>query len=223
MAALGDMRKPSRKALKVRKARGQGHERRREILSAAKQLFLSEGYETVTTRQLAERVGLSQTGLYVYFKNKEEILEELRQSTFERLAKRLDDIVAERARGTAMLKRMLHGYIAFALANADEYQLTFMVTHASLKHHEEKNLDRPAEEQPVALQVFLTFRNQVAKLIADGNLRPADATVTTQMLWGALHGLATLLITHPTFPWADHRHLIDTLVDTLVRGLKAPS
>jgi hypothetical protein len=75
----------------------------------------------------------------------------------------------------------------------------------------------------VALQVFLTFRDQVAKLIADGRLRPADATVTTQMLWGALHGLATLLITHPTFPWADHRHLIDTLVDTLVRGLKAPS
>ena len=214
MAALGDMRKPSRKAPKARKARGQGHERRREILSAAKQLFLSEGYETVTTRQLAERVGLSQTGLYVYFKNKEEILEELRQSTFERLAKRLDDIVAERARGTAMLKRLLHGYIAFALANADEYQLTFMVTHASLKHHEEKNLDRPAEEQPVALQVFL---------IASGVLRPVDATATTQMLWGALHGLATLLITHPTFPWADHRHLIDSLVDTLVRGLKAPA
>ena len=88
-----------------------------------------------------------------------------------------------------MLKRLLHGYIAFALANADEYQLTFMVTHASLKHHEEKKLDRPAEEQPVALQVFLTFRDQVAKLIADGVLRPVDATVTTQMLWGALHGL----------------------------------
>ena len=52
-----------------------------EILTAAKQLFMSEGYETVTTRQLAERVGISQTGLYVYFKNKEEILVELRQST----------------------------------------------------------------------------------------------------------------------------------------------
>ena len=59
MAALGDMRKQAAR----RKARGHGHERRSEILSAAKQLFISEGYETVTTRQLAERVGLSQTGL----------------------------------------------------------------------------------------------------------------------------------------------------------------
>jgi len=205
-----------------RKPRGHGHERRSEILTAAKQLFISEGYETVTTRQLAERVGISQTGLYVYFKNKEEILEELRQSTFRQLAARLADIVAGRARGVALLKRMLHGYMEFALANADEYQLTFMVTHASLKHHEEKNLERPAADQPVAIQVFLTFRDQVAKLIAAGVLRRGDATAVTQMLWGALHGLAVLLITHPTFPWADHRHVIDTLVDTLVRGLKAP-
>jgi AcrR family transcriptional regulator len=216
MAALA-----KRSAAPRRKPRGHGHERRSEILTAAKQLFISEGYETVTTRQLAERVGISQTGLYVYFKNKEEILEELRQSTFRRLAARLVEIVAERARGAAMLKRLLHGYMAFALANADEYQLTFMVTHASLKQHEEKSLDRPAAEQPVAIQAFLTFRDQVARLIADGVLRPGDATVVAQMLWGALHGLATLLITHPAFPWADHRHLIDTLVDTLVRGLKA--
>ena len=218
MAALGK-RPPAPR----RKPRGHGHERRSEILTVAKQLFMSEGYETVTTRQLAERVGISQTGLYVYFKNKEEILEELRQSTFERLAARLNEIVAERARGAAMLKRLLHGYVAFALANADEYQLTFMVTHASLKHHEKKTLDRPAAEQPVAIQAFLAFRDQVAKLIEGGVLRPVDATATTQMLWAAVHGLATLLITAPSFPWADHRLLIDTLVDTLVRGLKAPA
>jgi AcrR family transcriptional regulator len=128
MAALGDMRKASRRAKPAppprRKARGHGHERRGEILTVAKQLFMSEGYETVTTRQLAERVGISQTGLYVYFKNKEEILAELRQSTFRRLAARLQAIVAERARGAAMLRRLLKGYLAFALESADEYQLT---------------------------------------------------------------------------------------------------
>ena len=38
---------------------------------------MSEGYETVTTRQLAQRAGISQPGLYLYFRNKEEILTEL--------------------------------------------------------------------------------------------------------------------------------------------------
>ena len=184
---------------------------------------MSEGYETVTTRQLAQHVGLSQTGLYVYFTNKEEILEELRHSTYERLGARLREVIAERTRGANVLRRLLTAYLEFALGNADEYQLTFMVTHASLKHHESKDLARPAAEQPIAIQVFLAFRDQVAKLIAAGVLKPADATVVSQALWGALHGLATLLITHPAFPWADHRLLIDTLVETLTTGLKEPS
>jgi hypothetical protein len=37
------------------KPRGSGHERRGEILAAARALFVAEGYETVTTRKLAGR------------------------------------------------------------------------------------------------------------------------------------------------------------------------
>jgi AcrR family transcriptional regulator len=222
------MRKP-RAALRrpitgrQRKPRGSGHERRSEILAAATQLFISQGYETVTTRQLADRVGLSETGLYVYFQNKEEILAELRRSTFERMGARLNALVAEGPPGVALLRRLLVGYLEFALRNPDEYQLTFMVTHASLKAHERKDLDRPAAEQPPSIQAFLAFRDQVTKLMAAGVLRKGDPTAVTQTAWGALHGLAVLLITHPEFPWVDHRLLIDTLVETLVRGLQAPA
>ena len=47
----------------VRKPKGSGQERRGEILAAATELFAAEGYGRVTTRALAERVGISQTGL----------------------------------------------------------------------------------------------------------------------------------------------------------------
>ena len=217
------MRKRPSPYVRRRKPRGHGHERRDEILAAAKQLFITEGYETVTTRQLAERVGLSQTGIYVYFQNKEEILDELRRSTFERLSARIKESVEEGPRGAALLRLLLSNYLEFALENPDEYQLTYMVTHASLKNPERKDLELPAAEQPPSIQAFLAFREQVAKLITAGVLRQADATVIAQALWGALHGLATLLITHPDFPWADHRLLISTLVETLVRGLQASS
>ena len=219
------MRKISRKTKRAspvrRKAWGHGHERHEEIVTAAKRLFMREGYEAVTTRQLAQEVGLSQTGLYVYFKSKDEILAEIRRSAFGRLTERFRDI-AGRTLGTTMLKRLLAGYLEFALENADEYQLMFMVTHASLKQAA-KSFDRPAAEQPVVMQPVVIFRDQMAKLVDSGVLRRVDPTVTTQMLWGALHGLATLLITHPTFPWVDRRLLIDSMVDTLNRGLTKPS
>jgi AcrR family transcriptional regulator len=209
-------------SIRRRKPRGAGHERRAEILAGAKELFIGKGYESVTTRELAARAGLSQTGLYVYFQNKEAILAELRRSTFERLGARLGGIVAKGPPGAARLRQLLAGYLQFALENADEYQLTYMVAHASLKQ-ERKDLTRPAAEQPPSLQVFLAFRDEIARLIAAGTLRRADPMAVTQALWAAVHGLAMLLITHPTFPWVDHPLLIDTLVETLVRGLQAPA
>jgi len=56
-----------------RKPKGSGQERRDEIIAAAKQLFMTEGFAKVTTRAIAEKAGLSQTGVYLYFPAKEDI------------------------------------------------------------------------------------------------------------------------------------------------------
>ena len=205
-----------------RKPRGLGHERHGEILAAAKALFISEGYETVTTRKLAERVGLSQTGLYVYFKSKEEILEALCRETFEQLGRSFHEAVAGAKPDLTLLRRLIAGYVDFALKHPDEYQLTFMVSHAMLKHDHGKDLSRPFNEQGAGLQAFMLFREQIARMVEAGTVRPMDVNVATQTVWVACHGLAALLIARPEFPWADCKCLVDTLVEILVRGLENP-
>jgi len=50
---------------------------REEILDAAAELFVGQGFATTTTRQIAERVGIRQASLYYYFAGKDEILLEL--------------------------------------------------------------------------------------------------------------------------------------------------
>ena len=85
---------PSRKTFVVsvenRKRRGAGHERAAEILAAARELFLENGVENVTTRQIAARVGVSQTALYVYYCNKEQMLDALAGETWRALGVELD-------------------------------------------------------------------------------------------------------------------------------------
>ncbi|WP_178134045.1 TetR/AcrR family transcriptional regulator [Vineibacter terrae] len=205
-----------------RKPRGLGHERHGEILAAAKALFVSEGYETVTTRKLAEQVGLSQTGLYVYFKSKEEILEALCTATFKELSRRFCQTVGDSPPDLGLLRRLIGGYMAFALENPDEYQLTFMVSHAMLKSPQHKDLSQPFSEQAPGLQAFTLFREQVARMVQAGAMRRMDVTVATQTIWAACHGLVALLIARPEFPWADRKQLLDTMVETLVRGLENP-
>ena len=68
-----------------RKAKGEGHSRRGEILSAAERIFVERGYEGATIRKIADEVGLSSTALYMHFADKGEILQEICRDAFGRL------------------------------------------------------------------------------------------------------------------------------------------
>jgi AcrR family transcriptional regulator len=50
---------------------------REQILLAAAQLFVEQGFEATTTRAIAEAVGMRQASLYYHFAGKDELLEEL--------------------------------------------------------------------------------------------------------------------------------------------------
>jgi AcrR family transcriptional regulator len=203
-----------------RKARGLGHERRAEILAAAKALFLAEGFETVTTRKLARHAGLSQTGLYLYFDSKEDILDALVHETLYELGRQLRKVAADTPLGPELLPALCRAYIAFGLEHPDEYQLAFMVSHAH-KAGRVRDLSRSFEEQPPGLQCFLIFHEQIVRLREAGLLREDDALVATQTAWFGVHGLVSLLIARPHFPWAERQRLIDSLLETLSRGLQA--
>src|SRR3990167_5796958 len=48
-------------------------ESKESILEAAIKVFSEKGYSQTTIREVAERAGISVGGVYIYFKNKEEI------------------------------------------------------------------------------------------------------------------------------------------------------
>src|SRR6516162_3614916 len=47
---------------------------RQTILTAAGELFLEQGYERFSLRKVAERVGYSPTTIYLYFRDKDDLL-----------------------------------------------------------------------------------------------------------------------------------------------------
>ena len=50
-------------------------ELRQEILDAARDLFLREGYENVSMRKIAEKIEYSPTTIYLYFQDKADLLD----------------------------------------------------------------------------------------------------------------------------------------------------
>ena len=62
---------------------------REKILDAARELFVSEGYEAVTMRKIADKIEYSPTAIYLHFKDKEAVMRELCDDDFLALAKQL--------------------------------------------------------------------------------------------------------------------------------------
>ena len=201
-----------------RKPRGFGQERRHEILTAAKELFANEGFARVTTRALAEKAGLSQTGLYLYFATKEDILRAISDQTHDALAAAFDRAVADASTPSERLRKLVRVYIDFGLAHPAEYQLTFIVGPDALSPIN-KDFSRPFEQQEPGARSFLRFRAHLAALLSAEQLGGLDPMAAAQILWFVGHGAVSLLISRSHFPWADRETLIDGVVNLVIKGL----
>lgn len=102
--------------------REEAEETRQTILRVAHELFMTYGYRSVTTRQLAEACGLTQPALYHYFADKEElylavVTEEIGKITvaIERILRRSEQ-AAERLKLVAnFLLSRLHSDLSLML------------------------------------------------------------------------------------------------------------
>ena len=109
-----------------RKRRGEGHTRREEILHAAKELFLEQGYDQTTIRRIADRVGISAPALYLYFKDKEALMLALCDQTFGHLIEAISEIEKTVDDPLERVRRFGEAYARFGLTHPDEYRLIFM-------------------------------------------------------------------------------------------------
>ena len=220
--ATNTRRKPGkpRGPQRVRKARGLGHERPDEILDAAKEIFLTDGYEAFTTRKLAAKVGLSQTGLYVYFKSRDEILDALCQRAYEDTLATFHRLDAEVADDLERFRTALRTFILAGLERPDEYQIIYMTPRRLL--YGLKDPAAEADKPTRGVQVVLWQQDLIKRLIRAGTFRKMDAVLANQIALAAPHGLVAKMIAWPDFPWKERDTLIAALIDVLVAGLKAP-
>src|SRR5260370_30165301 len=103
-------------------------ETRDKILDAARELFVSEGYEGVSMRRVAEKIEYSPTAIYVHFADKNELFRELCHQDYARLA--------EVFQGSAMaldpverLKQVGRAHIEFGMHYPNHSSYMYMTQH----------------------------------------------------------------------------------------------
>ena len=197
-----------------RKAR-EKQELRQQVLDAARELFVREGYENVSMRKIADKIEYSPATIYTYFQDKDEILDCLCEETFLKL--HLEKLAAAHhiADSLQALKKGMETYIRFGLDHPDHYVVTFILKAAPY----EKTGTRETRKGKAAQQCFGDMRSIVRRCMEQGKIKNADLEETSQALWAGIHGLTALLITQPGFPFAERDRLIKRTIEVLVRGV----
>lgn len=205
-----DLNKPVRSK---RKARGDGHERRDEILVAAERIFVEQGYEGATIRKIADAVGLSSTALYLHFPDKAAILRDICINRLNEMAERTAEIAAMPGTPMERLRGHLTAYVDFGLNNPNAYRLIYMTRPLEA---EQGGVQSTAQE--LGTGVYRAFERAVAE-VAERTPLNADYRTATQALWAGAHGVIALVITKPYFDWIDPRQLATTTLESLMHGL----
>jgi AcrR family transcriptional regulator len=188
---------------------------RQEILDAASELFVRDGYENLSMRRIADKIEYSPTTIYIYFKDKAELLEQVCKETFARLMQKLTKIMEQPGEPIERLKRGLIAYIEFGLENPHQYRATFMMPMPEAFDHEKYHqADSPG------MQAFAFLTRGITECIQAGKMKTANVELAAQTLWAGIHGVTSLLITHETFPWVGRDKVIHSTVATLVAGLQ---
>jgi len=202
--------------LRTRKPRGQGASRRGEILDAAKRLFTEEGFAHATMRRIASVVGVSPTALYLHFSDKEAILQATAEEFFSELLVALHSAQSGVETPLARLRAGMKTFVIFSLDRADEYRLTFQT--------KPKALPVPAEALTnVADMSFAVLEHAVQELLAAGYFRKGDPCVIAETIFVCLHGVTSAVMDIGERMQCGRDDLIDSVIDTTIRGLTCPS
>lgn len=198
-------------------------ERRRVILDAAKEIFLVEGYDRTTMRQIAAKVGVTPTTLYLHFADKETLLREICDESFGKLDDGFKAILAAASSPEQAFRAFLDVYVGFGLSHPREYRLLFMTeppAHVSCHRPPAGEAAWPHfDPQDRGAQAFDALASLVKLLMDQGIFRPGDPIATAEVVWAAAHGLVALLVTNPCFPWSDRALLVDKLAEMVGIGL----
>jgi len=194
-------------------ARNRRHARTKQaILDAAQRIIAERGTEGLSMREIAQRIEYSPSGLYEYFRGKDEIIQGLCDEGFVRLSERIRYRIATEHAPVQRLIASGVAYLEFANQHREQYMLMFNAVHAihisleEIGHNSSYALLKQVVQECIDAQEFKVREHYGQEEIS-------------YQLWALLHGIAMLRLTLFNNESEDfdmlNRHIIEAAIENL--------
>jgi TetR/AcrR family transcriptional regulator len=176
----------------ITERRGEEKERRRaEILDAAEALYAEKGWDALTVDQVARSARLSRALVYVYFRDKEELLFAIGERAMRLMRDRFTEAAASQALGLDKVEAIGRSYMtyAFEFPHYFDFCSRFQAHSVAIEpgpHEVACNVGGD--------EVKATVVRAIEAGIRDGSIRPdvGEPKLLAITLWAFTHGVIQL-------------------------------
>jgi AcrR family transcriptional regulator len=187
---------------------------RRAILDAARDLFTTEGYRTVSIRKIAERIEYSPAAIYGYFPSKDDIFFALAEEGFRLLGDPAECREAHALGPLERIRAIFWRLYRFSREHPQYFELMFL----------DRSVPRINREYERFAFVRETKRHLIAEIErgVEAGVFPSglNAAVAARLLMVGLLGVAVVTFSKRLAAGEDPDHLASDVIDTTLAGLR---
>lgn len=185
---------------------------RRAILDAARELFVTEDFQSVSIRKIADKIEYSPTAIYLYFKDKNEIFLHLMKEGNEKLADCLQACATDDLLET--FRRASRAYFDFALSEPHYYKIMFLVEEEQMVQFCRLHLEEICGRS-------FGFLSQMMDQMQKQNIYQGKFSVAmlSHVVWAWMHGAAMLQLGQRLewLPPEERSQYLDNVVESLIQ------
>ncbi|WP_342759075.1 TetR/AcrR family transcriptional regulator [Kineothrix sedimenti] len=189
-------------------------EMKKKIKGAAIELIEQEGYEKLSIRKIAAKIEYSPTTIYLYYKDKAEIISDMSYDLYHKVESNAAAII----NGNAALSidqriRSLLNVFVMSLCSEPEMAKAIMYSGTNAIFANESRNDKPSNSGIDMLDNF--FADGIAQRV----LKPNIAN-TSWMIISALLGFVMCAIENQLYKLEDFDRLVSDFIEILMGGIR---
>ncbi len=183
---------------------------RQAMMQAAGELLLEQGYEGFSLRKVAQRVGFSPGNIYLYFKDKDDLLYSAIADGFRQFGERLEQAVAQTKDPFERILSLGRSYVEFGLENPVHYELMFVQRTDYLF----------VKRQIPGVDKLMYLKQAVAEAMIAGVIRQGNISSITDSLWALVHGVVSLSLVMPFIDEERTQNTVEEAFRMIILSLK---
>ena len=208
------MLKQDNHSVKLSRREREKEAHRQEILTVAIKVFSEKGYNAATLDEIAQKAEFSKGALYLYFSNKEDILNTILKDAMDRWYTCLQQTITGTRYFEEELHDFYHGIAEDIYHNNELFDLMHAYSNDFFKTLSEENRNEFLNFHTAQVR---NFEKRIEQAIKDGDIRYFDPKALIGITHGFIHFLCTGHCKHETLK--DIKRNIDTFIDMLFNGI----